>query len=110
MEDEELARLLGIADPELVEILVRPRYMMHLRRGDCDDFSQLVACLHQAAGIDWNFDTVAADRKTAPAYSHVYVIAYPNGHRTPLDASHGKYPGWEAPRIYRRRSWPRSWN
>lgn len=108
VEDYELAEFLrpyGVNPDDVPEVLVRPSEMVRVRRGDCDDFTMLVACLLEAAGIPWAFDVVAADPGNPQEFSHVYVLAFPNGNTLALDASHGKYPGWEAPRVYRERLW-----
>jgi hypothetical protein len=55
------------------------------------------------------FATLAASPDSQD-YSHVYVVVRDHqGNRIPLDASHGGYPGWEAPeagRGMRYREWP----
>ena len=68
--------------------------------GDCDDFSMYLAALLTANGIACSFITVAADGHAPDQYSHVYVVAYPDGERVACDASHGKYPGWEVPNAF----------
>lgn len=97
----------GLARHPVVEVLVRP---IDISRGapygDCDDFSMYLASLLTACGIPCSFVTVAADSRQPENYSHVYVAAYPNGQRVPLDSSHGEYPGWEVPRYTRRTEWP----
>ncbi len=86
---------------DVVEVLVRPRDVIALSKqgmmvpGDCDDFSMYVAALLIANGIPCSFVTVAADERDPSAYSHVYVAAYPDGKRKVVDASHGKFMGWE---------------
>lgn len=99
-------------DP-VVEALIRPVDMIAMcnggascqRVGDCDDFSMLTAALLTALGIDAAFVTVAASRESDD-FSHVYVAAYPNGVRVPLDTSHGPHPGWETPNARRTQEWP----
>ena len=82
----------------MVEVLVRPRDMAvaKTRVGDCDDYSMYAACLLTALGIPAAFVTVAGDPRAPRYFTHVYVAAYPGGQRVPVDASHGKYCGWEA--------------
>ena len=36
----------------------------------------------------------------------MYVVAYADGKRTAIDASHGKFCGWEAPDAGRYTEWP----
>lgn len=102
-------------DP-VVEALIRPVDMIAMcdggrggagcqRVGDCDDFSMYVAALLTAAGIRTSFATVAASPESAD-FSHVYVVAYPDGVRLPLDASHGSHPGWETGQAMRIQEWP----
>jgi transglutaminase-like putative cysteine protease len=96
-------------DGVIAESLVRPVDMANLpegrKVGDCDDYSMYTASLLEAAGIPWKFATVAANAQDPEVYSHVYVVAYPNGQRIPLDTSHGAYVGWEAPRPFRKEEW-----
>lgn len=94
------------AEQPIVEILIRPRDLSQLCMlqsnavGDCDDFSMYAACLLTALGIPCSFATVAAASQDPTAYSHVYVVAYPDGRRVPVDCSHGPHVGWEAPNRY----------
>lgn len=111
-----LNRELGNAP--VIEVLIRPVDMSGIIRsgyhavGDCDDFSMYAAALLLAAGIDAAYCTVAADPASPEDYSHVYVVAYApagSGHvmRVPVDASHGRWPGWEAENKFgRRKEWP----
>lgn len=111
-EDRDTAQPLGIdsASTPVVETFVPPAWMSRIcsdgscqRTGDCDDFSMYAAALLTAAGIPAKFATVAADSQAPDQYSHVYVVAYPNGQRYPLDCSHGHAPGWEVPNVYGKR-------
>lgn len=91
----------------LVEALIRPRDMSTLtntRLGDCDDFSMYTASLLLALGVPASFVTVAASPGNND-FSHVYVAAYQNGVRVPLDTSHGDRPGWETPNAHRIQEW-----
>lgn len=126
--DEGLgAGINGIADPgDIVEVIVRPVDMAeYVRRGvatgDCDDFSMYVAAMLTACGIQCNFATVAASAEDPSQYSHVYVVAYPvvgdkdldraagEVVRMPVDASHGKFCGWEVPNQWGKyREWGES--
>lgn len=93
----------------IVETLVRPIDMRAMAdpHGDCDDFSMSVAALLLAKGVDCRFVTVAVDPEQPWRYSHVYVVAYVNGERIPVDTSHGPYPGWEVPNLFgKRQEWP----
>jgi hypothetical protein len=92
----------------VVELLIRPADMakQEIRQGDCDDFSMYAAALLIALGIPCAFVTLAGDPTFPQNFTHVYVAAYPNGERVVIDASHGSYCGWEAPRPYaRKKEW-----
>jgi len=93
----------------VVETLIRPvdQAVLSNPQGDCDDFSMYGAAHLLARGVPVSFCTVAADGSDPSIYSHVYLVAYPNGRRVPLDLSHGPYAGWEtANRFGKRREWP----
>lgn len=95
----------GGSPDDLVEVIIRPvdmaRYIEQgIATGDCDDFAMYLAALLMTQGIPCKFCTVAASELAPDQYSHVYVVAYPNGERVPMDASHGEYPGWEVPNKY----------
>ena len=107
--DEPIAQALnsgGEIDPDdVVEVIIRPVDMAAyidkgIAVGDCDDFSMYLAALLLANGIGCGFVTVAADERAPGQYSHVYVVAYPDGVRVACDASHGEYPGWEVPNAF----------
>lgn len=106
----------GFPSSEVVETIIRPMDMAGNidaggAVGDCDDFSMYLACCLKSLGIPCSFVTIAADSRDPKQFSHVYVVAYPksgNGMRVrmPLDASHGKYPGWEKEEYGRYEEWP----
>ena len=106
-EDEDTAAPMPIGDVDPIEVLIRPRDISRTAGaiGDCDDFAMWTAALLEANGIPCAFCTAAADGRDPSRYSHVYVVAYPNGQRCPMDTSHGQYPGWESPVAYRKREW-----
>ncbi len=98
-------RGLDMGDDVVVESIIRPIDMaLYVDQGnaigDCDDFSMYLAALLRANDIPCAFATVAADGSQPDQFSHVYVVAYPDGMRMPLDASHGQYPGWETENRY----------
>lgn len=100
-------------DKTVIEILVRPRDMAAMaaraRVGDCDDYSMYAASILTALGIPCSFTTVAGDSHNPSIFTHVYVVAYPDGVRIPVDASHGRWSGWEAKdgmTITRTQEWP----
>ena len=114
-EDESLVKQLWGAATSLlsggVELLISPDRLLTMAQpqGDCDDFSQLIATMLVALNIPVQFVTVAADRSAPMVWSHVYVQArLEDGSPYVMDASHGKYPGWEveASRVTRKQVWP----
>lgn len=94
--------------PEIIEVLIRPVDLLSMARprGDCDDFCMALASLLVARGIGCSFATVAADPRDPSRFSHVYVVAHLAGGDLPLDASHGRRPGWEVRNVYgKKRVW-----
>lgn len=97
---------------DVVEVLLRPVDVYLLSEdyqvpGDCDCQAMFLASLLLAGGVPCAFCTVAANPMAPDHFSHVYVVAYPGtDQRIALDASHGKYAGWEVPTVGRYREWP----
>jgi len=96
-----------------LEMLVPPArlILMDRPRGDCDDFTMLVCALLGALGCSWEIVTVASDSNEPSRWSHVYAQAVlEDGSRVPLDASHGKFPGWQVPaaHVFRYQAWDSS--
>ena len=108
VDDQTTAAALPQLQGDVIEALVRPQDMLQsIGRGDCDDYSMLVAALLLSAGIPCAFVTVAADYEFPERFSHVYVAAYPEGERIAVDASHGPFLNWETEnRFDRRMEWP----
>jgi hypothetical protein len=113
-QDADIAGDLKVDDPrkqDVVEVFIRPvdQSLLIALRGvgveDCDGYTMYGACLLLALGVPCNLVTVAGDPSEPSRFSHIYVAAYPNGQRVPLDFSHGPYPGWEGPST-RIREWP----
>jgi len=113
--DEKIAEDLPGDDPrkrDTIEVLIRPidQWLLIKLRGlgigDCDCIHMYGGCLLHALGIPCSLVTVAADPSAPEDFSHVYLASYWNGVRTPLDISHGEYPGWECPNLGRLREWP----
>jgi hypothetical protein len=112
VQDHELiSRLLNERDQ--LEMLVTPAVMVRSSQpqGDCDDFTMMVCALLKCMGLDFEIVTVAADPYDQSQFSHVYCRAVlPDESRIPLDASHGRQPGWCVPpsRTFRLQVWDES--
>lgn len=97
---------------DVVEVLLRPIDVLLLSEtyqvpGDCDCQAMFLASLLLAGGVPCAFCTVGANPMAPERFSHVYVVAYPDtDRRIALDASHGKYTGWEVPDVGRYHEWP----
>lgn len=107
-DDELIWHLLRERDH--FELLIAPSVLLRMPRpeGDCDDFTMLLDAMACYAGFEVRIITIACDRRRPCEYSHVCGAALlPNGIWCPLDASHGKYPGWEVPGydVQRKTAW-----
>lgn len=86
--------------PGELQLLIAPDVLLSMEnpRGDCAVYSTLICAMLECAGIPWELMTVAADPQLGPeVFSHVYPRSVLPGQRLPMDASHGKYCGWEVP-------------
>lgn len=86
--------------PNELQLLIRPDALLKMRepKGDCAVFTTLICAMLDCAGIPWEIVTIACDPRQPGIYSHVYPrVVLPDGRRLVMDASHGKYPGWEVP-------------
>lgn len=107
----ELEKQFGKIGEDTVEVFIRPvdQSLMIALQGigveDCDGFTMYGACLLTALGIPCKLVTVAAHKSRPNEFSHIYVAAFYQGKRIPLDFSHGEYPGWEYPST-RMKEWP----
>ena len=96
---------------EVVEVIIRPREMAKFVQqgmgvGDCDDFTMYLAGILTCFRIPTEFCTVAADKADPESFTHVYVkVQLTDGTVVPLDASHGKFPGWETDNVYQSLDW-----
>ena len=87
-------------DPTALQLLIRPDALLKMARpkGDCAVFTTLICAMLDCAGVDWEIVTAAVNPRQPGIFSHVYPRAIlSDGRRLVLDASHGKYPGWEVP-------------
>jgi hypothetical protein len=90
---------LGKADE--LQLLISPDVLLKMEspKGDCAVFTCLICAMLDQLGVPWEIVTVAVDPNQPDVFSHVYPRAVlRDGFTLPLDASHGKYPGWEVPR------------
>jgi hypothetical protein len=86
--------------PKELQLLIRPDALLKMRepKGDCAVFTTLICAMCDCAGLPWEIVTIACDPRQPGIYSHVYPrVILPDGRRLVMDASHGKYPGWEVP-------------
>jgi hypothetical protein len=113
-QDYDIAADLQVDDlrkSSIVETFIPPAVQALLiqMRGsgieDCDGFTMYGACLLSALGVPVSMCTVSAERDRPRLFSHIYLVAYWNGMRIPMDLSHGPYPGWECPNLGRMREW-----
>jgi hypothetical protein len=98
-----------------LQLLIAPDLLLRMGepRGDCAIYTMLECAMLQALSIPYEIVTAAVDPGQPDVFSHVYPRAIlPNGRRLTLDASHGKYPGWEVPKehIIRKQIWDASGN
>ena len=114
-QDFDIAADLQVDDSRkqsIVETFIPPaaQAMLIQLRGsgveDCDGFTMYAGCLLVTLGVPVTMCTVSAERDRPREFSHVYLVAYWNGMRIPMDLSHGPYPGWECPNLDRLREWP----
>lgn len=103
-------KALVAAYPEKRQVLIAPGDLLRLsdRKGDCSTFTLLLCALLESLGVRTEFVSVAVEPDEPTLYSHVYARAVlPDGTRLPLDASHGRYPGWEVPAadVFRKQVW-----
>jgi hypothetical protein len=99
---EDMLRV-WLNETDQLQLLVPPDVLVKLvPLGDCAIFSMLVATFLEIFGVPWEFVTVKANPEAPSLYSHVYVRGITeDGVHVGLDASHGKYPGWEVPPAHR---------
>lgn len=89
-----------------LQLLISPDLLLRMSkpRGDCAIYSMLVCAMLRAWGIPYELVTSAVTPND-PEFDHVWARAIlPDGRRLNLDASHGKYPGWQVPFEHRNRT------
>lgn len=90
------------------QLLIGPDALLRMRqpKGDCAIFTTLIQALLAYRGIPYETVTVAVSPVMPEFFTHVYAQAVrPDGSRIALDASHGKYPGWQVPegRVFKKK-------
>jgi len=93
-----------LGDPRTkLQLLIAPDVLVRMKRmeGDCAIYTMMLCAMLESLGLDWQIRTLAVDRRQPGVFSH--VCARSQGET--LDASHGKYPGWEVPAYDVQRSW-----
>ena len=96
-----------------LQLLISPEVLVRMRRmeGDCAIYTMLICAMLQALGLTWEIVTAAVDPRQPSIFTHVWPrVVLPDGRRIALDASHGKYAGWQVPsdRIYKVGIWDES--
>lgn len=89
-----------------LQLLISPDLLLRMddAKGDCAIYSMLLCAMLESVGLGWELAT-AAVTPNEPEYDHVWCRAVlPDGRRLSLDASHGKYPGWQVPFEHRNRT------
>lgn len=104
LDADLVRRLVGL--PEALEALVSPEVMIRCVQpeGDCDCFSMFICGLLECQGIPWELVTLACSQQMPGVWSHIFPRAVIGSLHLPLDASHGKFPGWQVPK----RDWQRA--
>lgn len=96
-------------EQDQLQLLISPDLLLKMDRprGDCAIYTALICAMLRTFGIEYEIVTLAVDPSQPDVFSHVYPRAVVNGARLVLDASHGKYVGWEVPREHqiRRQVW-----
>ena len=97
-----------LGDPRTkLQLLIAPDVLVRMSRmeGDCAIYTMMLAAMLESLGLKWEIVTAAVDRGQPEIFSHVWPrVVLPTGSE-PLDASHGKYPGWQVPAEDVHRMW-----
>jgi hypothetical protein len=86
-----------------LQLLIQPDCLLKMKepKGDCAVFTTLIEAMLDCVRLPWEKCTIACDPRQPGIYSHVYPrVILPDGSRLVMDASHGKYPGWEVPAAH----------
>ncbi len=100
-----------LGDPRTkLQLLISPDVLVRMSRleGDCAIYTMMLGAMLASLGLSWEICTAAVDARQPDIFGHVWLRAvYADGAREALDASHGKFPGWQVPPydIHRLRIW-----
>ena len=98
-----------LGDPRTkLQLLIAPDVLLRMSsmEGDCAIYTMMICAMLEALGIQWDIVTAAVDARQPEIFGHVWPRAIlPGDAREPLDASHGKYPGWQVPAYDLHRVW-----
>jgi hypothetical protein len=90
-----------LGDPRTkLQLLIAPDVLVRMQRmeGDCAIYTMMLCAMLEALGLSWRICPAAVDHSQPEIFSHVFArVVLPNGATESLDASHGKYPGWQVP-------------
>ena len=93
-----------LGDPRTkLQLLIAPDVLVRMGRmeGDCAIYTMMLCALLESLGLPFQIVTLAVDQMQPTIFSHVFVRAAGES----LDASHGPYPGWQAPAEDIHREW-----
>jgi len=102
--------LAWLNERDQLQLLIEPAVLVRMRHmlGDCAIYTMLICAFLDVLKVPWEIVTLAVDPEQPTIFSHVFLRAIlPCGRAVALDASHGKYPGWQVPkgRIFRSQAW-----
>lgn len=86
-----------------LQLLISPDVLVRMNRmeGDCAIYTMMICAMLETLGFPWQIVTAAVDARQPEIFSHVWARS---GNQS-LDASHGKYPGWQVPSYDLHRVW-----
>jgi hypothetical protein len=99
-----------LGDPRTkLQLLISPDVLVRMKKleGDCAIYTMMLCSMLSSLGLRWEICTAAVDASQPRIFGHVWPRAVLADGREPLDASHGKYPGWQVPSwdIHRLKVW-----
>ena len=97
-----------------LQLLIEPAVLLRMPAahwemvGDCAIYSMLICAMLSAYQVPWLLVTLACDPRAPWLFTHVFPRALmADGSSLTLDASHGRYPGWQVPadHTFRSQEW-----